>query len=535
MTTARRIGAAAALGGMTVAAALLTGLAGAYADELSDLRSNQQVLQQELTKLQTQLAAGAPAAPVPPGMPTIAGSFPRSFLIPGTSTSIQIGGIIMLDAAYWANGGGPNGQNAAAPPLEGAPVIAGIPLRFTGPGIQTALPFNARSRDSYFSMNANYSRLFVETRTPTAYGQALTHLEMDFFGCAGAGGLDCSNLNNGTNGNLPRLRLAYATLGPILAGQDYVPTLDLDASPTLFDEGGDVGILGFGRAPQIRYTGQLPYGLSYIIAAVNPLTGIFTPLGALENDSNLEGIAGSNTAVTGLAVNPTRSRYPDGNFVLRIERPWGSLQIGTLLRNLNLADGRYVNKDYIGYGGGVGVHMIPFPNRQDNFGLNMFAGNGLGHYASPTGTSTNTFMDLATNYGGPAVGGYGTCNANTPACLAIDSKANAASVLATTFTSFGAEGNYQHWWGFAPGWRSTISGGFQHQDVPTTLIGSTSSLVNANALNYNKTLISAHANIIWSPVAFIDTGFEYTYGHRHTIYNQTGNENVFDFSFHVKF
>jgi hypothetical protein len=531
MTTIRKIGAVAALGGMIAAVALLTGLPGAYADELSDLRANQQILQQELANLEQQAALGA--KPVPPGAPSLAGSFPRSFLIPGTNTSLQISGRIELDAAYWINGGNPNGNSAAAPPLEGAPIVAGLPLRFTGTGLQAPPPFNTRARGSYFSMSANYSRFFVETRTPTAWGEALTHLEWDFFGCAGAGGIDCSNLNIGTNGNLARLRLAYGALGPFLAGQDYIPTLDIDASPTLFDQGGDVGILGFGRGPQIRYTGQLPYGMSFIIAAVNPLTSTFTPLGGLENDSNAEGIAGSNTAPTGLAVNPTRSRYPDGNFVLRLERPWGSLQISTLLRDLNLADGRFVNKDYIGYGGGVGVHVIPSANRLDNFGLNMFAGNGLGHYAAPTGNAENTFYDLATNYGGPAVGGYGTCNAATPACLAIDSKANAAKVLATTFTSFGAEGNYQHWW--AAHWRSTISAGFQHQDVPTTLIGSASSLVNANPLNYNKELITAHANIIWSPVAFIDTGFEYTYGHRHTIYNQTGNENVFDFSFQVRF
>ncbi|HZU87780.1 MAG TPA: DcaP family trimeric outer membrane transporter [Stellaceae bacterium] len=531
MTTTRRIGAAAALGGMTVAAALSAGLPGAAADELSQLRANQQILQQELANLEQQAALGA--KPVAPGAPTIAGSFPRSFLIPGTNTSIQIGGYVNLDAAYWINGGNPNGNSAAAPPLTGAPVVAGLPLRFTGTGLQAPPPFNTRKRGNYFSMSANESRFFIETRTPTAWGEALTHLELDMFGCAGAGGLDCSNLNATTNGNIPRLRLAYGALGPFLAGQDFVPTLDLDASPTIFDFGGDVGILGFGRAPQIRYTGHLPNGLSYIIAAVDPLTGTFTPLGALENDSAGEGLAGTNTAPTGLAVNPTRSKIPDGNFVLRLERPWGSLQLSTLIRDLNLADGRFINKDYIGYGGGFGVHVIPFPNSRDNFGLNAFAGQGLGHYAAPTGTATNTWYGLATNYGGPAVGGYGTCNANTPACLAIDSKANAARVLAKTIPSWGIEGNYQHWW--ALHWRSTISAGVMHQDIPTTLIGSASSLVNANPLNFNKELITAHANIIWSPVAFIDTGFEYTYGHRHTIYNQTGNENVLDFTFRVRF
>ncbi|HJU15392.1 MAG TPA: DcaP family trimeric outer membrane transporter [Stellaceae bacterium] len=535
MTTIRRIGAVAALGGMVAAVALLTGLPGARADDLSQLRANQQLLQQRLDQLEQQAALGA--APVPPGAPSLAGSFPRSFLIPGTNTSLQIGGYVNLDAVYFSQGASPNGSSAAAPPLEGAPVVAGTTLHQTGPGALTAPPFNARTRNRYFAMSANESRFFIETRTPTAWGQARTHLELDMFGCAGSGGITCSNLNNSTNGNVPRLRLAYGTLGPFLAGQDFGPTLFLEASPTLFDFGGDVGILGPGRGPQIRYTGQLPYGFSYIVAAYNPVTGTFTPTGALENDSAGTGISGTNTAPTGLAINPTRSRYPDGNFALRVERPWGSAQFGAVVRDLNLDDGRFINKDYIGYGAGFGVHVIPgwLGFKRDNFGFNMFGGDGLGHYTSPTGTATNTWLGLATNFGGPAVGGYGTCNANTPACLAIDSKANAARVIAKTIPSWGFEANYQHWWGFASGLRSTISGGIMHQDIPTTLIGSPDSLPNGNAINYNKELITAHVNIIWSPVAFIDTGFEYTYGHRHTIYNQTGNLSAFDYTFRVRF
>src|SRR5579884_4273655 len=107
MTMTRRTGAAVALGGMMAAAvALSAGFPGANADELSQLRANQQILQQELANLEQQAALGA--KPVAPGAPTIAGSFPRSFLIPGTNTSIQIGGYVNLDAAYWINGGNPN-------------------------------------------------------------------------------------------------------------------------------------------------------------------------------------------------------------------------------------------------------------------------------------------------------------------------------------------------------------------------------------------------------------------------------------------
>src|SRR5438445_11988642 len=87
MNMTRRItGGLAALGGMTATVALLAGPPAALADELSDLRANQELMQRRLDQL-----AQAPA-PSAPGAPTLAGSFPRSFLIPGTDTSLRIGG-----------------------------------------------------------------------------------------------------------------------------------------------------------------------------------------------------------------------------------------------------------------------------------------------------------------------------------------------------------------------------------------------------------------------------------------------------------
>src|SRR5215472_18601438 len=111
MTRKRHIGGAAAVGGFTAAIALLTGLSGAAADELADLRANQQLLQKRID----QLAQGAVPGPYVPGFgpetrkdvagtPVTAGSFPRSFLIPGTDTSFRIGGFADMHATWWLNG-----------------------------------------------------------------------------------------------------------------------------------------------------------------------------------------------------------------------------------------------------------------------------------------------------------------------------------------------------------------------------------------------------------------------------------------------
>src|SRR5579862_1348127 len=167
MTRRSKISGAAATA-FVAAVALIAGLPAANADELSDLRANNQLLQQRLD----QLAQVGPAKPqLPPGTPSIAGSFPRSFLIPGTDTSIQVGGFVDLSANYYIQGGGPS-ANSAAPPGTGIALAAGLPLNQKHTVGSVPVPtFNAASRQAgWFRMQASESRFFVETRTPTAWG-----------------------------------------------------------------------------------------------------------------------------------------------------------------------------------------------------------------------------------------------------------------------------------------------------------------------------------------------------------------------------
>jgi hypothetical protein len=85
----------------------LAGFAAARADELSDLRAKQQLLQQQLDQL-SPLPAQGPAlggsvsgnSVVPDRPPVIGGSFPRSFLIPDTNTSVTISGSVQENAGY---------------------------------------------------------------------------------------------------------------------------------------------------------------------------------------------------------------------------------------------------------------------------------------------------------------------------------------------------------------------------------------------------------------------------------------------------
>ena len=346
------------IGGLALGAALLAGVAMARADELSDLRADQQALSANQQLLQQRIdqlaAAGVPQqqaavtpGPVVAGAPSIAGSFPRSFLIPGTNTSLAITGYVKYDATEWFQGGSP-GYGSGGSDIYGLASLAAAPLNLKGPaGSITAAPtFNPAKRQYWlFKNTAADSRFRIETRTPTDIGQVTTVLEMDTQGCTMDTAV-CSDLNNGTFAELTRLRLAYATVGGFLAGQAFIPVNDNDAHPELFDFSGDAGQFSFSRAPWIGYTWQLPYGISAQVAAVTPAGIAATPIGGLEDRRNPtlpvtptpgvsncpgDGRRWRDRHADGPSTRP-RINLPDANFVVRAEQPWGHVQGGLVLQ-----------------------------------------------------------------------------------------------------------------------------------------------------------------------------------------------------------
>jgi hypothetical protein len=518
MTMTRRIGAVAALGGMTAAVALWAALPAARADELAQLKANQQILQQELNKLQQE--AKLTAAPVPPGAPSLAGSFPRSILIPGTNTSIQIGGYVDLAIADYITGGG-NNSNATQPAGTGGALAAGLPLK-SGTGVFSAPLFNPSARShNWVHLQASESRFFITTRTPTAWGEATTNIEADFWGCT-AGGPTCSGLSRATNPDLLRLRLAYGTLGGFIAGQNWVPGNDLQASPTILDFYGSVGTFGYARAPQIGYKFPLGWvpGSTLGVYAVQPETELATPVGGIESDD--QGPL-NNPVLSSLAINPTKDTLPDFAAVWNLERPWGHFQLHGVITRPGIDDGHLISRYFVGYGGGFSGSVKPFPVLfpRDDLGFNFSAGDGIGHYGGNwTGADTNSTQELISNFGLP--GHYGAAGGPTTA-------AAAALVRFQKVPMWGGEVNYGHWW--APNWETNVDFGVQQQDLNKALLGPAG---GAN-LQFNRRLYTAHLNLLYFPVAFIRTGIEYTYDHRQTIWHQSASANVVMADFQVKF
>src|SRR5215472_4284605 len=255
---------AAAIGGVA-AISLLIGSPASRADELADLRANQELLQKRIDQLSQAPVRPPQAAPFvpgfgpetltkPTGLPVSGGSFPRSFLIPGTDTSLRIGGFANLNVLWYINGASQSGQ------LNGQGGIKNL----------GSIPLNNsinRSRGESFDMSPRVSRFLFDARTPSAWGEIKAYLEMDF--AYNNTNVNQSSASASTQAFYTRLRKAYGTFAGFEGGLDTGIMHDPDSDPELVDFGGGATSNGRGRETQIKYTYQGPYGIVLIVGAEN--------------------------------------------------------------------------------------------------------------------------------------------------------------------------------------------------------------------------------------------------------------------------
>jgi Porin subfamily/DcaP outer membrane protein len=592
MIRKRTLGSAAAIGGIGAAIAFLAGPPATRADELADLRANQELLQQRIDQLsQAPVGAvpipgqyvpgyGPPSGPTGPGQPVVSGSFPRSFLIPGTDTSIRIGGFANATVQWYATGANQGGQ------LNGQGGTNNQTF-FDGPGGTGNLPnipLNnsiAHSRGSAFDISPRLSRLLFDTRTPTAWGEIKTYIELDF--AYNNTNTAASNLVGVSSGWLPRLRKAYGTMGGFEAGQDTGILHDPDADPELIDS--TATSAGRAREPQVMYTYAGPYGTVYRIGAENPVPTMDSFAGKNDLDTNQVpntaacSVTGNttsnlppNTACLGTFsfFSPLQSSMPEWIGTARINQPWGHLQIGGAVRENNLNDGEYLHQQFLGYAGTISGDAHPFsgvpgPLGKDDLGFGLAAGPGAGgQIANGGGVVTNfgsTLFVPGVGYVNPAAATAGTactggavatasgCPTGTTSATAAWNSRDAAQSLSgfpnsggfingvnvrsaydrlvrtQNIGNYGGWIWYQHWWNDEL--RSTIEASGLWSGVNTSLLppGTTN----------NKLLGMGHANLFWSPVAFVDFGVEYAYGHRVTVANFKGDSNTLLGEFRVRF
>ena len=514
MIRKRKIGTKAVLGGLTAAVALMTGQPAAKADELTDLRVNQELLQRRIDQLAQARTAGnpygvgGPAGPV--GVQTVGGSFPRSFLIPGTDTSIRVGGEIRFNTLFWVVGGNPN-QNPQGTNAGTTGQINSIPLRGTV----------ARGEShNVLNWQAQQSKLSVETRTPTAYGEARSFLEFDFAGGVVAGSRPAAAAQSLT----PRLRYAYGTLGPLLFGQANSNFNDADAGLETLDFGGLIGGGGPARTPQLRWT--MPLNTAPVIgglgllgalsfSAEQPETEIWAPgIGVLGANASSNGSAAGTPgsgAIAGGVGNPLKNSAPDLTAAWYIPQPWGHVMFASVVRpalRVQTPFGAGIDSHHIGYGLGFSGDVKPrwFGWNRDYFIWSIHGGEAMGryHYAG-AGSSVSLISNLSA----------ATLTAGT-----VD--------VAPTRGYAGRIGYRHHWDHIGlPQWRSNFGVGYWHLDVPRVRGG--------NPVAQNKELAMGVANLIWAPVSFVDIGIEYVYGRREVVGGGSGDQHVIESRFRLRF
>ncbi|OYV34256.1 MAG: hypothetical protein B7Z81_10315 [Acidocella sp. 20-61-6] len=176
------------------------------------------------------------------------GILPGSFIIPGTNTSIHLGGFINFQAEY-------------------------SPTQNLGPkfSIGNLLPPSAARRVTAgdFQFQSKVSRMVFQTSTPSALGPITTNFALDFYGYVAGGDYNQALQNNSYSA---RIVYAYGTVGPLTMGMLNSNFIDDPDTPETFDNGGPAGIPA-ERTEQIRYTQPINKTSVVSIAAESPQSG----------------------------------------------------------------------------------------------------------------------------------------------------------------------------------------------------------------------------------------------------------------------
>lgn len=440
------------------------------------------------------LIAGQPRASAQ-GAPG-GGSFPQSFLVPGTNTSIAIYGTIRLKIS--TNLGSPH-LSDTGPAGAGATgwAIGGIPL--DGPGASTT-DLEERSLNGGLRWSAKYSNIIFETRTPSDLGEIKTVVQFSFNKLTNQGTYQSSSSTatnepqvGAGNNELPRMEWAYGTLGPWLIGQYNSAFQD----PLLINPVGDVasqvGPLQTAniRRPQIRYTYLVGNGVA-LSASLEANTyankrdlsvGNHVAVPINEDSTNIGGI----------------TNYPSFNAGIAWTQPWGHL-----MGRVGFAEDEIRNNQ--------GIVAGTSSTNMKKFG-----------WAVSGGVMLNT-------WGQDQWRGMIVYSAGAPTYLT--DMGQAAYVNSTTgamelIKEFAVNTSYVH--RFSPNWRASADFGIGFFNKPSNTVGfSTTQLAHFEKRHLNSAL-----DLTYSPVpGKVDISLEWDHYERWVqAVNTSGRGNVYSATF----
>ncbi|MDR3435477.1 DcaP family trimeric outer membrane transporter [Telmatospirillum sp.] len=379
------------------------------------------------------------------------GDIPGSFKVPGTNTSVKIGGAVKIDVADDLSnslGGSATDWNC---------------IGFKGS--------STSHRGGQVQFTARQSKLSLETSTPSEIvGPIKAFFEGDFYGGGGAyQGTVVGPDRKNTNSAYFRIRQAYLEASNVLIGQTWSTFMDLPSSPETLDVGGPPGVNNGIRQPLVRYSTNLGSGRLHV--ALESPDGDFQGANQAQFTSGASATSSNNIDVA-----------PDVVLKYEYKPSWGQLTTSAVGRwqTASAGGGTVVGTfngraDAPGYGVLLGGLLRPVEGHKSGLHFQVLGGNGIGRYLAPT-TSTNY------EYG-----------------AVVDQKNRS---LESLFAWGSGVGTKIYW---ADQWRSTFVVSHAH-------VSNYHSLLPAAAL---KNLDAFVANILWSPFANPATyiGLEYTFAH----------------------
>lgn len=466
--------------GLRLASAAAVALAAAVpaaAGEIDDLRAQIQALQDKIAKIDAERDRRvAPAAAME------AGSKPKSWKLPGTNTSMNIGGFAILQFDYDLNG--PSSYAPANAQVDGTP--------------------GAR-RQGEFDLNARQSRFFVATSTPTDWGDLLTNLEVDFNGVGGQLTSQGAEYNS-NQGAAPRLRKAYGQLGPLLAGQDTT-TFSVPGSGERTDVANAFLGSSIYRLGMVRYTQS--FGATKLQLAVEDPVGI--------NDSSAvnPGVAIStgNGAPAGPATLSGTQHNATPAFVGQVSHKWSTGEVG--LSGMI----REVAVDNAGGTGGVGqldasttaygmnAGVVWALAKRWKVGAQFLWGEGLGIYGGGGLSSGNNH--------------FITAQGNNPGNFSID-----------TVSTVGGSAFVQ--WQFTDTMRLNVLYGREQYgyDLPKSAIPGPGTTTANSIPDYIDEIF---ANVMWEPVPQVNIGLQYGYGLASLLNGSNAKQSRLELAFRYSF
>jgi hypothetical protein len=329
----------------TIALAIAIGLSStARADELQDLKAQIQALQKKVTELERkQEAAEKKDEAAAPSDNVVAGGATKgSFKLPGSNTSVTIGGYVKLDAVF-------------SNPSAGVDTKADLLLDPTTIAVGPTAGNNERNQVKF---GARESRLFIKTNTPTSLGDLKTHVEFDFYGADGNESV--------SNSHGIRLRHAFGTLGHFLAGQTWTNFMNPAALPDTVDFGGPVGQI-FDRQAQVRWT--QPFGDSGSTTSGQWSVGLENPEAVLQ-------IPG------GASFRADDDRLPDLTGQVLFNTSMGKVSVHGLVRQIRVDSATAPAAASQKWGGAVSVAGVITTVGRDDFRFTASAGNAIGRYSN---------------------------------------------------------------------------------------------------------------------------------------------------------